>query len=87
MTLEEAKDFLKIDQDITDNDEYISGLLEAIPDYIEVQTGLNREDQEADTMAKTLSGFILASWYFGEDTKITRVINSLLKCISLKHNK
>lgn len=84
MTLEQAKDFLKIDQDITDNDQFIQGLLDGIPDYIEVQTGLTREEQETEYMAKTATGFILQSWYFGEDPKITRVINSLLKCITLK---
>lgn len=86
MTLAEAKDFLKVDQDITDNDAFIQSLLDGIPDYIEVQTGLTKEEQESEYMARTVTGFILSSWYFGEDPKITRVINSLLKCITIKHS-
>lgn len=89
ITLAEAKDFLHIDQDLTDNDILIQSLLDSIPNYIEVQTGLTAEDQENEPMAKTATGFILHLWYFAEkaeEPKLTRVINSLLKCITLKHS-
>lgn len=87
MTLEEAKEILRIDQDITDNDILILSLLDSIPNYIEVQTGLTLEQQKAEPMAGTVTGFILKLWYYAEQTdqaKLQRVIDSLLKCITLK---
>lgn len=87
MTLEQAKEILRIDQDITDNDILILSLIDSIPNYIEVQTGLTLEQQQAEPMAETVTGFILKLWYFAEhtdDNKLNRTINSLLKCITLK---
>lgn len=87
ITLAEGKDLLRIDQSNTDNDAVITSLIEAIPDYIELQTGLTATDQLTNKQAKVAAGFILNLWYFSEsadDQKLTRVINSLLKCITLQ---
>lgn len=87
LSLAEGKDLLRIDQANTDNDAVITSLIEAIPDYIEMQTGLKAADQATNKQAKVAAGFILNLWYFSEsadDQKLTRVINSLLKCITLQ---
>lgn len=87
ITLAEGKDLLRIDQSNTDNDSVITSLIEAIPDYIELQTGLNATAQLTNKQCKVVAGFILNLWYFSEsadDQKLTRVINSLLKCITLQ---
>lgn len=87
MTINEAKNVLRIDLEDTYNDDFINSLLEAIPDYIEQQTGMTKDKQEADPMAQTASGFILKLWYFSDsadDQKLNRTITSLLKCITYK---
>ena len=45
----EAREWLRLDGD--ENDEIIKGLLNAIPDYIEVSTGLNKQAQEKEPLA------------------------------------
>ena len=89
MSLDEAKAVLRMDADNYDNDALILSLLQAIPDYIELQTGMKPEDQISEPLADTVSGFILTLWYFAEradDQKLNRTITSLLKCIALKAN-
>lgn len=39
VTLEQAKNYLKVDEDITDDDELISSLISAASDYVERTTG------------------------------------------------
>lgn len=83
--LEQARDVLRIDG--TDNDEIISSLLETLPGYIEVTTGMSEGQQETEPMVDTVSGFLLKLWYHAEQTeaeKLQRTIDSLLKCITLK---
>lgn len=85
ITLKEACNVLHVDQG--DNDELITALILAIPDYIETTTGLKREDQEGEPLVATVSGFILTQWYFADhadDQSLARTINSLLKVISLR---
>lgn len=85
MTLEEAKNILRVDCE--DNDELINSLLQAIPDYIEVTTGMPAEQQANEPLVNTVSGFILTLWYYADhadDVKLQRTIDSLLKCITLK---
>lgn len=85
MTLDEAKNILRVDGE--DNDELINSLLQAIPDYIEVTTGMPSEQQANEPLVNTVSGFILTLWYYADhadDVKLQRTIDSLLKCITLK---
>ncbi len=85
LTLSEAKDVLRIDG--TDNDALIQSLLDTVPDYIEVTTGMSKENQETEPMVKTVAGFLLTLWYFSDsadDQKLHRTIDNLLKCITLK---
>ena len=81
----EAKEILRVDG--TDNDALIDSLIESIPDYIEVSTGMTPEAQDNEPLVKTVSGFILTLWYYADhadDLKLQRTISQLLKCISLK---
>lgn len=85
MTLAEAKDVLRIDT--TDNDALITSLIEAVPGYIEVTTGMSEEQQETEPLVKTVAGFLLLLWYYADhsdDEKLQRTIDSLLKCITFK---
>lgn len=85
MTLAEAKNILRVDGG--DNDALVGSLLYALPDYIEVATGMGFTQQQAEPLVDTVSGFLLTLWYYGDhsDTdKLQRVIDSLLKAITLK---
>lgn len=85
MTLQEAKDVLRIDNDA--NDTLIYSLIEAVPGYIEVTTGMKQAQQETEPLAKTVAGFLLLLWYYADhsdDEKLQRTIDSLLKCITFK---
>lgn len=85
MTLQDAKNVLRVD--IDDNDELITSLLAAVPGYIEVTTGMSETDQAAEPLVETVTGFILMLWYYSDhadDVKLQRTIDSLLKCITLK---
>lgn len=85
LTLAQACNILHVDEG--NNDELISSLIYAIPDYIEVTTGMNAEQQETEPLVETVSGFILTLWYYSDhsdDIKLQRTIDSLLKCITLK---
>lgn len=84
LNLEEAREHLRIDG--TDNDEIILSLLEAIPDYIEVTTGMTPEQQETEPLARTASKFILQLWYNAEQTdseKLQKTIDGLLKSLTV----
>lgn len=85
LSLEQAREFLRIDG--TDNDSIICALLEAIPGYIEVTTGMTALYQESEPLVNTVSRFILQLWYNAEQSdseKLQRTIDSLLKAITLK---
>lgn len=65
----------------------ITGLLAAIPDYIELCTGIPAEAQKTEPLADTAGKFILTLWYHAERVdadKIQRTIDSLLKTLQLK---
>ena len=81
VTLEEARDWLRISG--TDNDEIISGLLAAAPDYIRVATGCETDEPLADTITK----FLLLLWYNAEQAeaeRLQRTIDNLLKALAVK---
>lgn len=85
LDISEAREFLRLDGD--DNDIIIASLLEAIPGYIEVTTGMTKEQQEQEPLAKTAAKFILQLWYNAEQTdseKLQRTIDSLLKALTVK---
>ena len=85
MTLSEACNVLHVDQG--NNDELINSLLQALPSYIEVATGLTEEQQAEEPLVEVVSGFILTQWYYADhadDQALTRTINALLKAISLR---
>lgn len=84
LSLEEAREHLRIDG--TDNDVIILSLLEAIPGYIEVTTGMTPEQQETEPLARTASKFILQLWYNAEQSesdKLQRTIDGLLKALTV----
>lgn len=85
LSLEQACNILRVDQG--NNDELITALINAIPDYIETTTGLRVAVQDAEPIVETVSGFILTQWYFADhadDQSLTRTINSLLKVLSVR---
>lgn len=85
MTLSEACNVLHVDQG--NNDELIYSLIQALPSYIEVATGLTEELQALEPLVDTVSGFILTQWYYADhadDQALTRTINSLLKALSIR---
>lgn len=86
LTLEEAKEFLRVDGE--DNDLIITSILEGIPSFIELSTGINEEVQLKEPMVKQVTKFILSLWYHAEQSdsdKIQKVIDSLLKAIKYKY--
>lgn len=85
LSLAQACNILHVDEG--NNDELIESLIAAIPDYIEVTTGMSAEQQETEPLVETVSGFILTLWYFSDhsdDIKLQRTIDNVLKCITLK---
>ena len=87
MTLSDACNVLHVDQGA--NDELIYSLIDALPSYIEVTTGITKETQEELNIPLliTVSGFLLTQWYYADhadDQALTRTINSLLKALTLK---
>lgn len=85
LTLDDACNILHIEQG--SNDQLVESLVESIPDYIEVTTGMSFEQQLGEPLCYTVSGFILTLWYYSDhsdDVKLQRTIDNLLKCITLK---
>lgn len=83
----QAKNDLRVDG--SDNDIIILSLCEALPDYIELQTGMSKQDQINEPLVDTVCGFIIRVWYYADkadDVKLQRTIDNLLKCITLKAN-
>lgn len=86
LTLQEACNILHVDEG--NNDEFIFSLIDAIPDYIEVSTGVAAELQYTEPLAKVAAGFILTSWYYADhadDIALTRAVDSLFKAMTIKY--
>lgn len=84
LTIDEAREFLRVDG--TDNDVIILSLLDAIPGYIEVTTGMTAAQQGAEPLANTAGKFILQLWYNAEQAdsdKLQRTIDGLLKALTV----
>lgn len=87
-TLSDARNVLRVDEGT--NDEFISSLVDALPDYIEVTTGMTLKQQKKEPLVNTVSGFLITLWYYADhtdDMKLQRTIDNLLKCITLKVKK
>lgn len=85
MTLAEARNVLHVDEGA--NDELIISLVEALPSYIHVTTGLAPVNQSNEPLVDTVSGLLLTQWYFADhadDQSLTRTIDALLKAITLR---
>ena len=85
VTLEKAREWLRIDG--TDNDEVIKGLMEAVPGYIEVATGMTHKQQKCEPLADTVTKFLLTLWYNAEQSeaeRLQRCIDNLLKALTVK---
>lgn len=85
LSIDRAREWLRIDG--TDNDEIIGGLLEAVPRYIEVTTGMPTERQRFEPLADVAARFIIQLWYNAEQSdseKLQRAIDGLLKALTVK---
>lgn len=85
VTLDKAREWLRIDG--TDNDDVIQGLLDAVPDYIEVATGMSLGAQGDEPLVDTVTKFLLTLWYNAEQAeaeRLQRTIDNLLKALAAK---
>lgn len=85
ITLDEAKELLRLDNDF--NDDVIAPLVDAVPGYIQSTTGMTTDQQMREPLAKVVSGFLITLWYNAEGTdsnRLSRVIDSLLTTLSLR---
>ena len=85
MTLSEACNVLHVNEG--DNDELIESLLDALPSYIELCTGLKPIHQGRESLVGVVSCFLLTHWYYADhadDQALTRTIDALFKALSLK---
>lgn len=85
----DALNILRLDDD-DNNAALVNSLLDAIPGYIEVTTGMSAEQQRYEPLVDTVSSFLLTLWYYSDhadDVKLQRTIDNLLKCITLKVQK
>ncbi|WP_304160045.1 head-tail connector protein [Phascolarctobacterium succinatutens] len=60
VTLEQAKNYLKVDEDITDDDELISSLISAASDYVERTTG---KMADGSPLCELCVKQLVAHWY------------------------
>lgn len=85
LDIDKAREWLRLDG--ADNDAVIEGLLQAIPPYIEVTTGMTPEQQGAEPLAEAVSKFVLTLWYNAEQSesdKLQRTIDGLLKALTIR---
>lgn len=85
LSIDKAREWLRIDG--TDNDAVIYDLLEAVPGYIEVATGMTAAQQDTEPLAEAASKFIVQLWYNAEQSdseKLQRTIDGLLKALTIK---
>lgn len=84
-TISDARNVLRVDGN--DNDAFIQSLVDSLPGYIEVATGMPEKQQKKEPLVHTVSGFLITLWYYADhadDVKLQRTIDNLLKCITLK---
>ena len=86
LTTTQAFDILRLDEDA--NSDLVHSLVEAIPPYIELSTGLSTAQQDAEPMCYALSKVLLSLWYYGDKAdaiSLTRIAESLQKAIGVKY--
>lgn len=86
LTIEQAMNTLRLENDDEETKEIVSGLLNAVPLYIEQSTGMSEAEQSDCPVVDTLTGFLLRLWYYPEGTdtdRIRKVIDDLLKSVTL----
>lgn len=77
ITLEEAKNLLRVDFDEDDN--LIQTLIDTIPEYLKNKTGKSWDTEPVNPLVKTLAGFLLQSWYDGSSTpQLEKVIDNII---------
>lgn len=85
LNLGKAREWLRIDG--TDNDDIIQDLINAVPDYIAVTTGMSVEQQAEEPLAEAAGKFLIQLWYNAEQSeseKLQRTIDGLLKALTVK---
>ncbi len=85
VNIDTAREWLRIDG--ADNDAIIQGLLDAVPTYIEVATGMSPDAQRQEPLADTVTKFLLTLWYNAEQAeaeRLQRTIDNLLKALTVK---
>ena len=86
LSIEEARETVRVDG--SDNDVILIPLVEAIPNFLEIQTGRSWiEDTDIYPLAKTAAKFVLQLWYYPqskEAARIQRTIDSLIKLLAVE---
>lgn len=88
ISLDEARDYLRIDEG--DNDAILLAILKAIPPFIETATGIDEQIQDNEPMAMQVSKLMLMMWYDvdrADVDKLQRTIDALLIAIKAKYNE
>lgn len=83
MTVSEAREWLRIDNEA--NDPIIEDLIAGAEEYITLTTGLKQNEQEQSQLAQTAIKFLLSLWYDPTQVdaeKLKRTIDSLLKTLT-----
>lgn len=80
MTLEEAKNLLRVD--ISEDDTLIQNLMDTIPQYLENKTGKAWDTEPINPLVKTLAGFLLQSWYEGSTPQLDKTIDNIIATLT-----
>lgn len=80
LTLEEAKLSLRVDFD--DDDEVIKNLIDALPVYLENTTGSRWDKEPINPLVKTVSKYLLATWYDGESKEYNLIIKNIITVLT-----
>ena len=75
LTLQEAKDLLRVDFD--EDDEMIIDLINSVPEYLKNTTGKPWNEEPINPIVKNLAGYLLRKWYSGID-EYDNIINNLI---------
>lgn len=76
VTLEQAKEYLRIDEDLIEDDELISSLIEAATDYMEQTTGKKYSDNSQ--LYVLAVKMLVAHWYENRNIFSTKTnVNNL----------
>ncbi len=81
--LEDALNAIRLNKGV--NDAVVQSMLDAIPAYIEEQTGMGADQQEQEPLVVPATYIILDMWYNADyNANAVNALNSLLRAISLK---